>query len=229
MTDNEMGQHAKLRQPFPDHQVNLLPKQMRRDDQDKGKCERGSKYSADGRFCGGYHARSMHLDYVGHAALTDRFLEVDPAWTWEPLAVGDNGLPMFDGDGGLWIRLTICGMTRLGYGDAQGKKGPNAVKEAIGDALRNAGMRFGAALDLWHKGDLHAAADEQGQAPANTAEPFDADVHNDFMAAVMDAADKAALDKIGKQIAAAPIPNDARASLRSAFSDRMNALKKVAA
>jgi hypothetical protein len=30
------------------------------------------------------------------------------------------------------------------------------MKERIGDALRNAGMRFGAALDLWHKGDLHA-------------------------------------------------------------------------
>jgi hypothetical protein len=29
------------------------------------------------------------------------------------------------------------------------------MKERIGDALRNAAMRFGAALDLWHKGDLH--------------------------------------------------------------------------
>jgi hypothetical protein len=37
------------------------------------------------------------------------------------------------------------------------------VKEAIGDALRNAGMRFGAALDLWHKGDLHDAAEEKGR------------------------------------------------------------------
>ena len=30
------------------------------------------------------------------------------------------------------------------------------MKERIGDALRNAAMRYGAALDLWHKGDLHA-------------------------------------------------------------------------
>jgi hypothetical protein len=29
------------------------------------------------------------------------------------------------------------------------------MKERIGDALRNAAMRFGAALDLWHKGELH--------------------------------------------------------------------------
>ena len=52
--------------------------------------------------------------------------------------------------------MTVCGMTRLGYGDAGGRKGPNAIKEAIGDALRNAGMRFGAALDLWAKGDPDA-------------------------------------------------------------------------
>ena len=63
-----------------------------------------------------------------------------------------------DNFGGMWIKLTVCGVTRLGYGDAQGKEGGNAIKEAIGDALRNAAMRFGAALELWHKGDLHAPA-----------------------------------------------------------------------
>jgi hypothetical protein len=34
------------------------------------------------------------------------------------------------------------------------------MKEIIGDALRNAAMRFGAALDLWHKGDLHVETDD---------------------------------------------------------------------
>ncbi len=34
----------------------------------------------------------------------------------------------------------------------------------IGDALRNAAMRFGAALDLWHKGDLHVAEDGADEA-----------------------------------------------------------------
>ncbi|ORB93984.1 hypothetical protein LAUMK4_05873 [Mycobacterium persicum] len=115
-----------LRQPFPPEQIGKLPK-------------------------GG-----ISLDFVGHGYLTARFLDVDPHWNWEPLAVGANGLPVFDEHGGLWIRLTIAGVTRLGYGDAGGKKGPNAVKEAIGDALRNAGMRFGAALDLWCKGDPDA-------------------------------------------------------------------------
>lgn len=150
-----------LREPFPPHQVGKLPKQMKKDDPDKGKCEPGNaRYSADGTFCGGWHARSLHLDFVGHAALTDRLLDADPEWSWEPVAVGPDGLPLFDRNGGLWIRLTVCGVTRLGYGDAQGKNGPNAVKEAIGDGLRNAGMRFGIALDLWHKGDLHVDQQE---------------------------------------------------------------------
>lgn len=155
MTDLHDGLR-KLREPFEAGQINKLPKPYKRDSQ-KGKCNE----------CGGYHGLpAVHLDYVGHAALTDRLLQVDPEWSWEPLAVGQDGLPQFDRTGGLWIRLTILGVTRLGYGDADGKSGGNAVKEAIGDALRNAGMRFGAALDLWHKGDLAAAQVEQSPEPA---------------------------------------------------------------
>jgi hypothetical protein len=101
----------------------------------------------------------MHLDYVGHAALTDRLLDTDPHWTWEPVGFTPEGLPAYDRNGGLWIKLTVCGQTRYGYGAADGKTGGDAVKEMIGDALRNAAMRFGAALDLWHKGDLHADDD----------------------------------------------------------------------
>lgn len=120
---------AALRVPFPAHQISQRP------------ADRLGK---------------VMLSYVGHAALTDRLLDADPMWTWEPFATGPDGLPLLDQLGGLWIRLTVCGVTRIGYGDAQGKEGPNAIKECIGDALRNAAMRFGAALDLWHKGDLHA-------------------------------------------------------------------------
>lgn len=124
----------KMRVPFPQNQISYLPK-------------------------GG-----VRLAYVGHAALTDRLLDVDPAWTWEPVAIDARGLPALDESGGLWIRLTVCGVTRLGYGDAGAKKGGDAMKERIGDALRNAAMRFGAALDLWHKGDLHAEEDDDGNA-----------------------------------------------------------------
>ena len=114
-----------LRDPFPEHQIRYLPK-------------------------GG-----VKLAYVGHAALTDRLLDADPAWQWEPLSISPHGLPVMDDLGGMWIKLTVCNVTRLGYGHAGSKTGGDAIKEVIGDALRNAAMRFGAALDLWHKGDLH--------------------------------------------------------------------------
>lgn len=122
----DMEALGRLREPFPPEQIGKLPK-------------------------GG-----VTLDFVGHGFLTARFLDVDPLWNWEPLAVDERGLPVFDEHGGLWIKLTIAGITRLGYGDAAGKTGPNAIKEAIGDGLRNAGMRFGAALELWCKGDPDA-------------------------------------------------------------------------
>lgn len=109
---------TELRKPFPPESVGKLPK-------------------------GG-----VMLDYVGHAAVTDRLLTVDPEWSWEPLALGPDGLPAFDRSGNLWIKLTICGVTRLGVGDGK------SPKECIGDAIRNAAMRFGVALDLWAKENL---------------------------------------------------------------------------
>ena len=45
------------------------------------------------------------------------------------------------------------------------------MKERIGDALRNAAMRFGAALELWHKGELHAEPEPvAGMAPHTLAD-----------------------------------------------------------
>jgi hypothetical protein len=123
---------AALRKTFEPHQISTFPRNA------------GSKAG---------------LSYVGHAALTDRLLQADPEWTWNPVANPQSlGLPMVGSGVEMWIALTIGGVTRYGYGDAQDKKGGNAIKEAIGDALRNAAMRFGVALDLWHKGgDLYDA------------------------------------------------------------------------
>ena len=160
-------QALALRKPFPAESVGKLPKPVRSQDPDKGKCVAGSKYSADGHYCGGYHSRSMHLDYVGHAATTDRLLTVDPDWSWEPFALTEDGLPALDRGGNLWIRLTICGTTRIGVGDGK------SAKECIGDAIRNAAMRFGVALDLWAKEDLvefaQAAAHRQQPAASPTS------------------------------------------------------------
>lgn len=178
-----------MRAPFPAHQISKLPKPTKaqtdevRADYKKGiRCE----------ICGAWHhPKVVHLDYVGHAALTDRLLDVDPYWTWEPLALDENGLPAVDRNGGLWIKLTIHQVTRLGYGSADGKSGGDAVKEIIGDALRNAAMRFGAALDLWHKGDLHVDDDA---APAKDARPSDARITEAQVAELMGYADATGAD-----------------------------------
>lgn len=162
MSESKKTGLALLREPFPDNQISLLPKPYKKDSE-KGNCKE----------CGGYHGLpAVHLKYVGHAALTDRLLDVDPSWTWEPLAFSSDGLPLFDKAGGLWIKLTILSVTRLGYGNAESKSYMDAgarEKEVIGDCLRNAAMRFGAALDLWHKGDLHGDDDKPGDKKNNEA------------------------------------------------------------
>lgn len=154
MSEKKIGLEL-LREPFPAHQISKLPKPTKQQTEEvKSDYKKGIRCGICGQW---HHPSAVHLDYVGHAALTDRLLDTDPAWFWEPLALGQDGYPVIDKDGGMWIKLTVCGVTRLGYGDAQGKSGGDAMKERIGDALRNAAMRFGAALDLWHKGDLHIA------------------------------------------------------------------------
>lgn len=158
-------QLAKLREPFPPHQISKLPKPTKKQTDDvKADYKKGIRCQVCGSW---HHPDVVHLDYVGHAALTDRLLDTDMEWSWEPVGYTPEGLPALDRDGGLWIKLTVCGVTRYGYGAADGKTGGDAMKERIGDALRNAAMRFGAALDLWHKGDLHIDHDP------DTGEVFD--------------------------------------------------------
>ena len=176
----------KLREPFPAHQISYLPK-------------------------GG-----VKLAYVGHAALTDRLLDTDPAWTWEPLALDERGLPALDEVGGLWIKLTICGVTRLGYGDAGAKKGGDAMKERIGDALRNAAMRFGAALDLWHKGDLHLEEEPAGMS---------AEILTEWLEAIREAKADAVVALVREGLAAATEvkDRDAYSAIREAGKRREQA------
>uniref|UniRef100_A0A6M3LYQ7 Uncharacterized protein n=1 Tax=viral metagenome TaxID=1070528 RepID=A0A6M3LYQ7_9ZZZZ len=166
MTEKKTGLEL-LREPFPANQVSQLPKGTKA----QNNCPANEKKNCN--ICGGWHhPQVIHLTYVGHAALTDRLLDADPLWTWEPLALKD-GLPAFDETGGLWIKLTVCGHTRIGYGHAMAseyKEIGSREKEVIGDALRNAAMRFGAALDLWHKGDLHV---DNGDDPAGGISLFE--------------------------------------------------------
>lgn len=145
----------QLRAPFPKDVVGKLPKPYKRDSA-KGQC----------RECGGYHGLpAAHLDYVGHAAVTDRLLSVDPEWSWEPMGRTPEGLPALDRDGNLWIRLTVNGHTRPGVGDG------SSMKERIGDAIRNAAMRFGVALDLWSKEELESGGKFDPVAPQHVSTP----------------------------------------------------------
>ena len=148
-----------LRVPFPANQISKLPKPTKRQtDEVRADFKKGIRCQQCGQW---HHPDVVHLDYVGHAALTDRLLDCDPNWNWEPTAWNEMGQPVMDANGGMWIKLTVCGVTRFGYGHPDGKKGGDAIKEVIGDALRNAAMRFGAALDLWHKGELHVSDDDE--------------------------------------------------------------------
>lgn len=175
-------QAQALRAPFPDSAIGKLPKV------NCGGCTEATKNTrrASEKHCDRHRVFEcptckayitnghIHLDYVGHAAATDRLLTVDPEWTWRPFTAEEIGaLPPPLRDGGLWIMLTVAGVTRPGFGDAQGKTGPNAIKECIGDAIRNAAMRFGMALDLWSKEDLSAIHEQ----PADDPEPPPAPSH----------------------------------------------------
>lgn len=162
--------NAALRAPFPPERVGKLPRITCGNCRNsRGKvCDNHTKNRCTD--CGNWVTTAhIHLDFVSHADVTDRLLEVDPGWYWEPLALDSQGLPAFDQNGGMWIRLTVAEITRLGYGDAPGKEGGDAIKEVIGDAIRNAAMRFGVALDLWRKepavDEVSSSRPQHGQPP----------------------------------------------------------------
>lgn len=170
---------AALRAPFPEEAIGKLPKSTCRDcsQSQRKRCDQ-HKWVSRCRVCNGSHTEaSIHIDYVGHGDVTARLLQVDPLWSWRPFTAEEAmALPPVLREAGLWIHLTVGGVTRPGFGDADGKKGGNAVKECIGDAIRNAAMRFGVALELWIKGDrdwMHEEKhdNEPGQSPGSLDVP----------------------------------------------------------
>lgn len=150
----------QLRKPFPTGVIGKLPRVTCGGckNSQAGVCPNHSKQQCTG--CKNYMTTAhLHLDFVGHAAVTDRLNTVagPENWNWEPLATDDMGMPKLDSKGNLWIKLTVNNVTRLGYGD-----GSQSMKELIGDALRNAAMRFGIALDLWSKEELESTIADPG-------------------------------------------------------------------
>lgn len=121
------------------------------------------------------------LDFVGHAEITRILIDIDPNWSWEPVAWTADGRPainVVNGNAVMWGRLTVLGQTRLGVGTAKHDK-PDLDKELIGDFLRNAAMRFGICLSLWSKAEW----DDQPEAIKPAAKPDNSTAVANFKAA----------------------------------------------
>lgn len=179
MTEDLAAKLAQLREPFELDEIELLPRYTGQKNAE-GKVPREAMKSCPE--CGGIHGfPCVHLSYVGHAGVTTRLLNVDPEWDWEPVATNEDGTPKIAQVGkqyGMWIRLTVLGIMRLGFGDAGEKTNlsGSAVKEIIGDAIRNAAMRFGVGTYLWSKSEAAKAeltrqGIEDDEAPAPKAAP----------------------------------------------------------
>jgi hypothetical protein len=109
-----------LRKEFPPEQIGKLPAVYR-----DGKLKRPA------------------LDYVGHAAVTDRLNQEAPNWTYTI----DH---TFTHDESVYLRgtMTIDGISRVEFGAG------DDPKKAISDFIKRGAMRFGVALDLWSKEEL---------------------------------------------------------------------------
>src|SRR5262245_23459984 len=64
---------------------------------------------------------SFKIDYVSHAVVTDRLLEVDPTFTFEPV-YNEDGVPILvtdylqQGDSvGVWGVLTVLGVSKVDF------------------------------------------------------------------------------------------------------------------
>ena len=88
----------------------------------------------------------VQLRYLSHIWVRKALQDADPDWYWEPMGYDSDGQPVIERDSqgnpvGFWIWLHLLGTKMPGYGSVEpGKR--DAVKELIGDALRNASMRL---------------------------------------------------------------------------------------
>ena len=114
----------------------------------------------------------VQLRYLSHAWVRKALQDADPEWTWQPMSFDSHGQPVLERDSqgqpvGLWIWLHLLGRRLPGYGSVEpGKR--DAVKELIGDALRNAAQPvIGGAL--WIKDKPKAKAPAKGKQPLPAA------------------------------------------------------------
>ena len=162
--DTHAGRLADIVTKWADPEPGMLsklPKPTRKENP-KGRCD----------VCRGYHGLpAVHLDYMGHADVTEALIDADPFWNWRPAAIDHNtGGPVIVREkmATMWGYLTVLGVERMCVGTADGGKEEYA-KELIGDLLRNGAMRFGIGLRLWSKADhLDATGDADNELAATT-------------------------------------------------------------
>lgn len=157
----------KLAADFPADWIEKLPKTLSARDDNKGLCSEtvpqngkgGPYYSADGYYCGKWHARAVHLDYVGHAGITMRLNAVlgVGGWDFQPMATTPEGLPILSSSV-FYGQLTIRVGSEAGGDLEEVTKWDMAAnfkspQEAYGDCLRRCAMRFGVGTYLWSKSD----------------------------------------------------------------------------
>lgn len=181
-----------LRAPFPPEQVGKLPKGKERDPK------------SDCSVCGGYHGQGMfHLDYVGHAWITERLNAFGGDWRLRRV----DG-PNFPDDRLVWmeVELEIGGVVRSEVGCASlGKE--EWPKLLWSDALTRAAMRHGIGLSMWQKDtpvgvdreDRPRGAQGRPTAPRASGARSTAQSHDPDLAAVLEVlqGDVAALDQVG--------------------------------
>jgi hypothetical protein len=113
------------------------------------------------------------MDYISHALITERLNEVDPGWSWRPIATYTYA----DSTGrlhceGVEVELTIGGVSRVEAGGPTRQDGfTNEIKNAYSDAIKRAAMRFGVALSMWDS--LVDAEFDEDVLPTPPALPID--------------------------------------------------------
>lgn len=153
-----------------------LPKPKQRG-ADKGRCNEAAVQARQTDYaCGGWHGLpAVHLDYMGHADVTEALIREDPAWNWRPAAINPaTGGPAYGKNAKglivMWGHLTLHGVERMCVGTCEPDKF-EIEKELIGDMLRNGAMRFGIAVRLWSKADHLDATDDTPVPDAAPAGP----------------------------------------------------------
>jgi hypothetical protein len=180
-----------------------------------------SKYGVpDPKIVGKLPKGGMQLDFVGHADVNKALCEIDVAWSMEPVAFDEFGLPAFRVENGMahtaaW--MTVLGIRRLGIGSVMHNK-PDLYKELQSDVLRNCAMRHGIFLSLWTKSEW----EDVSHTPSVPVKPVDPLVSMDNIKRFVEACKAVGLDadQVAKsaKIDLADLKESQMPALRAAFA-----------